>query len=198
MCQSSWIVQEVLGITANDRTSYILAARQLLKNKPDEYRERIVDYNLKNINASKDICSSCGGSCCKCAPCHFSPADFPDLTFKGLKEKIAEGNIAIQKIPFEAQEDYPFVEGSTYFLTARGVKSPISTKAYNKYTRCALLGEDGCKLSLQDRPFGGKALIPGRNNECLQLYEFEFCVLEWKPYQQILKRLYQYFKWHRY
>ena len=42
-----------------------------------------------------EICSKCKGFCCKRMGCHFSPDDFKDLTFDGLKKEIDKGYISI-------------------------------------------------------------------------------------------------------
>ena len=50
------------------------------------------DYsNTTNIT----LCSKCGGACCKMCGCHFSPDDFEDLSFEGLKKELLKGYISI-------------------------------------------------------------------------------------------------------
>ena len=42
-----------------------------------------------------EICKKCKGSCCKTMGCHYSPEDFKDLSFDGLKTEIDKGFISI-------------------------------------------------------------------------------------------------------
>ena len=60
---------------------------------------------------NKELCSACGGICCKNMGCHYSPDDFSDLSFEGLKKEIDKGYISID------WWDHLEVEGKEY---ARG------------------------------------------------------------------------------
>lgn len=195
MSHSKRMVKRVLGIDVDNRYDYILCAKKMFLANPVEYEQKVVNYHLQNIDKHSKVCSACKGACCKKAPCPFSPRDFADLSYNGLKQRIQKGDIAIQRIPYEAKYDFPIMDGTTYYLTARGIKSPISTRAYQKDTRCIMLTENGCKFDYEHRPLGGKALIPSSEGECLQFYEFELCIMEWKPYQDVLKKLYKHFRW---
>jgi hypothetical protein len=44
---------------------------------------------------NKELCRKCGGVCCKNMACHFSPDDFPEITFNALKAEIEKGHISI-------------------------------------------------------------------------------------------------------
>ena len=37
---------------------------------------------------NKELCKECKGQCCKNKGCHFSPDQFNDLSFEGLKKEI--------------------------------------------------------------------------------------------------------------
>ncbi|MBR3153109.1 MAG: hypothetical protein IKF52_05900 [Clostridia bacterium] len=150
----------------------------------------IKDYNDK-INLNSEICSNCGGKCCKKCGCHFSPYDFKEISFEYLKEEIKKGYISIDNID---GDDF-FIRGFIYILRARNKNSPIvDTDRYLATFPCILWDEkNGCKLNYEKRPSGGKLLIPVKNGNCYSRYDIEDCAREWLPYQKILKELVEFF-----
>lgn len=153
------------------------------------------DYDIcKTINP--EICSECGGQCCKRCGCHFSPNDFKEISFEFLRKEIEKGYISLDYVDGEL-----FYENSNIFiLRIRNQDTPI-VDIDSKRTPCILLTENGCKLDYEHRPTGGKLLIPsdkllGKNNHrtCQQLYSIEACCAEWKPYQKLLHSLATYFQ----
>ena len=58
---------------------------ELVKN-PEGYRQKVLEY-YENVKAENpEVCKKCGGVCCQRAPCHWSPRDIEDLSYKGLKK----------------------------------------------------------------------------------------------------------------
>lgn len=132
----------------------------------------------------------------KCG-CHFAPTDFDDLTFEGLKKKLERGYISIDLVDGEMI----YQRGFFYILRARNEGAPIVDFGYNRRSKCCLLTKKGCKLSFEERPSGGKSLIPGykktENNGfwmCTQTYEVEQCCYDWRPYHEVISKLVEYFK----
>ena len=154
-----------------------------------EYRSLPKDYSYaKNVNS--EICSKCGGKCCKMCGCHFSPDDFEEISFESLKKEIEKGYISIDLVDGELI----YSEINVYILRARNVNSPIVDYDYGERGQCILLTESGCKLDYENRPSGGKLLVPREATKCHQNYTIKNCCYEWLPHKKILKNLADYFE----
>jgi len=143
-----------------------------------------------NINTeNKEICSKCGGKCCKKSGCDYSPSDFKDLSFNGLLEKLNEGNISIistlsfEKLPNNKIYINPFLSLRVR-NTNREVVDLLSMK-----TTCSMLEETGCKYSVNERPSGGLNLIPKEDFVCLPAKDPFEIIKPWGSYQKILSKL---------
>ncbi len=139
-------------------------------------------YEDIKVYQPKPCCAVCKGSCCRRMACHYSPRDFKDLSFESLKKEIEKGRISI---------DWWEAEEPEYYLRARHVNASIVDPSFGGI--CINLTEDGCSLSFEDRPLGGKAVKPDPMMRCQNSYTKEMCKEEWKPYSQTLKRLAEYF-----
>lgn len=168
-------------------------------NPESKKRNIVKDYDqTKNIDY--EICAECGGDCCKRCGCEFSPDDFENISFESLKTEIEKGYISIELIDREIILE----DRSVYVLRVRNNCMPIVDSGYRRGTGCILLTEKGCKLDYEHRPTGGKLLIPskeikisllGENHRlCHSSYGIEECCYEWRPYQDILFQLADYFK----
>ncbi len=136
----------------------------------------------------RDICSKCGGKCCKKSGCDYSTKDFTDLKYETLYNKLLEGNISIVsmlnfKIINGRMTCFPFL-----YLRARNEgREVVDLLSLKK--RCSMLKKDGCSYSVEDRPSGGINLIPKTNGPCRpEIDPFEI-VKEWDMYQRPLGRL---------
>ena len=127
-------------------------------------------------------CAICRGKCCRFAACHYSPSDFADLTFEGLKKELEKGRISI---------DWWEADTPEYYLRARHVGEPIVCGSWGGV--CVNLTESGCSLSWEERPLGGKALKPSPTF-CTSSYTKEECKEEWKSYADVLRQLVSYFE----
>ncbi len=145
------------------------------------------DYsNTTNIT----LCSKCGGACCKMCGCHFSPDDFEDLSFEGLKKELLKGYISIDYV----DEEIIYSDIGVYILRTRNQGAPIVDMGFRNDTPCILLTEEGCKLDYEKRPTGGKLLIPDSNFKCFSRYNIRDCCYEWKPYKNVLYKLTEFFE----
>lgn len=131
-----------------------------------------------------EACAACMGSCCKLMACHYSPSDFSDLSFEGLKAEIEKGRISI---------DWWEGRKKMYYLRARHVGAPVVDGSWGG--RCINLTETGCSLSWEERPLGGKALKPATSpgGVCTSSYSKERCKNDWKQYAPVLEKLVDYF-----
>ena len=134
---------------------------------------------------NEQVCKKCKGLCCKQMGCHYSPKDFKDLSFEGLKKEIEKGKISIDW--WETGD----VFNPEYYLRARNKNGRIIDPSYGG--ECINLTEKGCSLSFEERPLGGKALKPDIFGYCRSYYTKEDCKNEWKPYKEVLKKLVEYF-----
>lgn len=142
--------------------------------------------NLKRFDSR--ICENCKGICCKRTGCYYSPKDFEDKSFKGLYEHLFKGYTSIIEIysEFTGLPD-------TLVLKVRNIGEPVAVDKFYGENRCILLGEKGCRLPREKRPFGGRELIPMENASCITGYTLRQCVEEWHSYQFMLKKLYEMF-----
>ena len=136
----------------------------------------------------KDICRECGGFCCKKSGCDYSPRDFSDLSINKLHEKLLEGNISIiSYLEFKRSGNGKLYAEPFLYLRARNTdRDVVDLVSYKK--RCSMLREDGCSYSFEERPFGGRNLIPGKTR-CVPEVDPYDIVMEWGRYQKVLHRL---------
>lgn len=133
-----------------------------------------------------ESCRKCGGACCKAMPCHYSPTDFPEISFEYLKAEIEKGRIAI---------DWWEAEGPQYYLRARHYNEAVVHGSWGGV--CVNLTEDGCSLPFAERPLGGRALRPRTiKSDCKSWYTKEQCKYEWIKYTDVLLRLANWFREH--
>jgi hypothetical protein len=118
-------------------------------------------------------------------PGHYSPSDFADLSFDGLKAEIEKGNIAIDWWEAEARE---------YYLRARQLGEDVVHGSWGGI--CVNLAPWGCRLSWDERPLGCKSVKPAKR-ECLGSYTKEICKNDWKEHSDVLNRLAEYFEQKR-
>ena len=78
-------------------------------------------------------------------------------------------------------------------MKARRVGEPTVKTKLIKDTPCILLTDKGCMLSEDERPKGGKELIPLETGSCIPAYTYREAVEEWMKYQKILEDLARFF-----
>lgn len=132
--------------------------------------------------ANEEICSKCGGKCCKRIGCAYYPEDLEDLRFEGLKKEIAKGFISI---------DIDAEETMNFYLRARNKYASIYD--LNASGVCKALEETGCKYTFEERPTQGRLLIPLESTECKSSVTSVDLGKAWEPYQEILKQLSEYY-----
>ena len=138
---------------------------------------------------NREICSKCGGKCCKKSGCDYSTKDFDDLSVNAIYQKLEEGNISIvallnfNRLPNGRLACSPFL-----YLRARNTgRDIVDLLSFKK--QCSMLKEDGCTYTVEDRPSGGINLIPSDNGPCRPAINPFDIVKEWESYQKPLGRL---------
>ncbi|MCI9287032.1 MAG: hypothetical protein HFJ57_03505 [Clostridia bacterium] len=127
---------------------------------------------------NQSLCSACGGYCCKQSPCFFMPEDFPDLSLEGLLKEFREKDylcIILDEVAYISMRTEHWK--SVVRLFEKRVSGP-----------CVLLTPTGCKFSYDERPTGGKLLIPDYGRCYLKLDAKSF-IKAWKPYSEVLHQL---------
>ena len=165
---------------------------------PNVSAERVEKDYSDSINVNTKLCSACKGKCCKRCGCHFSPEDFKEISFEFLKTEIEKGYISIDYFT----SSFTHMNSGAYILRVRNQDSPIVDAIVLEMKPCILLTEKGCKLKYEERPSGGKLLIPKIEKiglwkwerTCYSKYKISDCSREWMPYQEILKSLADYFR----
>ena len=138
---------------------------------------------------NREICSKCGGKCCKKSGCDYSTKDFDDLSLNAIYQKLEEGNISIvsflefNRLPNGRMTCIPFL-----YLRARNTgRDIVDLLSFKK--QCSMLREDGCIYSVEDRPSGGINLVPNDNGPCRPAVNPFEIVIEWEAYQKQLRKL---------
>ena len=151
---------------------------------------------------NKKLCSICKGHCCKSSGCELSPEDFKDgVTYEAIKERIDKGLISIdwwEGNVFQELDEYDARSeeniSKSLFLRMRNKNAPVVDPSFGG--ECVALTENGCKLSYDERPKGGRALIPdlelqkeGFRIKCHSDWGKIDSAIEWFEYRDILFKL---------
>lgn len=137
---------------------------------------------------NKDICSVCGGKCCKKSGCDYSPRDFSNLGFNELNKILSEEKISIvSTLSFERLPNNKLFVNPFLYLRARNNNRPV-VDLFSTKTTCSQLTNTGCSYNYEQRPFGGKNLIPSLEVCHPEIPQIEI-IKEWDRYQKTLSKL---------
>lgn len=138
---------------------------------------------------NRDLCSKCGGDCCKKSGCDYFPEDFSSLETKALLEILKEGNISIVSLlRFEQLNDGRLVAVPLLYLRARNKDRDVVDLVSLKKP-CSMLKENGCSYDLEHRPSGGVNFIPQPDRKCYPNIAPDEVVRKWERYQRPLERI---------
>lgn len=152
-------------------------AYHILAEKRRTTREFLFDH---------EVCTKCGGRCCSSCGCAFSPNDFRKISFNSLKQIMDRGFISIVPI----SHIQTGLEKDVLTLKVRNLGSDVIEFEAHIARPCILWDrKTGCFFDDDDRPYGGKALIPTPNIGCIMGYSFRQRAIDWLPYQEILVKL---------
>lgn len=137
-------------------------------------------------NENKLICSKCETSCCKQHPCAVFPEDVKPFTLANIVNML-KGNYSINSWDGDVGK-YDEL-GCVYYIMPK-VKSQKQIVTSSWGGECILLTDKGCKLSWEQRPTGGKLLIPSETR-CKpdipdNLSDKEYACIAWRPHQNLL------------
>lgn len=149
-------------------------------------------------------CSQCKGRCCKERGCSLSPQDM----WQALERRNAlEGSV----IPTSSEENgklretlvqllnrpdglyaldyFSEKEGPCFYLRMR--HKCYTFIGVDAIGECVALTENGCCLSQEERPKGGRFLESKSDGHCVQHYTREQMCEDWTPYKGVLKDIWE-------
>ncbi len=124
---------------------------------------------------NQSLCKACGGYCCINCPCFFMPEDFPDLTLEGLLKEFREKDYLCI-----IANDVPYIS-----MRATNWKRIVQLFEKRITNPCMLLTSTGCTFSYDERPTGGKLLIPSSHG-CYSKLDAISIFQAWAPYTEVL------------
>lgn len=138
-------------------------------------------------------CAECKGKCCKDRGCSLAPEDLQRALQDG-KEQAGQLREQILNLLTDAQGLYAI----DYFSRPEGVCFYLRMR-HKCYTfigvdamgECIALTKEGCGLSPEDRPKGGRYLESRADRACIQHYEKEQMCRDWEPYQETLRSIWK-------
>ena len=172
-----------------------------MKKYPEFTPEVIEAIEITECNECREICRECNGFCCKGMGCEIFPQDVKkwfntdtittEMIVKMLQSKYIqldwwEGDIREEfEYPEELLHDY--IDRS-FYLHMRNKYDAAVDGSYGGM--CRALGKEGCIISWEKRPTGGKALVPVESHKCESEMSKAECCLAWLPYLDILEEVF--------
>lgn len=138
---------------------------------------------------NKELCSKCGGKCCKRMPGACFPEDF-GLPWNQTKlhEALASGQYAIDWWIGDPREEENELDETRY------VRPAIKGKAGKRYDQscsgeCVFLSKTGCMLEEDERPLNCQKLEPKKDGKCVLRDDADKqgAAIAWIPYQHMLR-----------
>lgn len=137
---------------------------------------------------NKELCSKCGGRCCKKSGCDYFVSDFKSIDKNTILKILETGNVSIvSAFKFEILANGKEVVVPILYLRARNEDRGI-IDLFSMKKRCSMLKSTGCSYNLEQRPGGGVNLIP-RENGCQPLNNPLDELKKWYPYQTLLAKI---------
>jgi len=143
-------------------------------------------------------CAECKGKCCKDKGCSLAPEDLL-LALMETEESVA--NLAADELRervvvllTDAQGLYTIdyfsrSDGPCFYLRMR--HKCYTFIGVDAMGECVALTKDGCSLSPERRPKGGRFLESRPNRACEQHYTQEMMYEDWLPYQEVLRSIWK-------
>lgn len=113
-------------------------------------------------NEDKDVCTKCGGVCCKQLPGHTTPSDF-DNDFNIVEEALLSGRYAVDW--WENYEEVETAGANGWYIrpATKGMEGELKDGSWGG--ECTFLTDKGCELSFENRPEGCRELIPAPDSK---------------------------------
>lgn len=146
-----------------------------------------------------EICYECAMErpvCCQMLPCYLSPSDIKDLSVDGIIHLIDTGIVSIDWYDREDDAKYEVLRNKPmqhFFLRMRGKGRRVIDPSIIMNPCCLWDKDKGCPIEFSYRPKGARELIPARGCECKSTYEKDACAVEWHPYADVLRKVYDHY-----
>lgn len=132
-------------------------------------------------------CSLCKGKCCREHGCALAPEDLLLAGRLDSKEKLLtylqkEDNLL-------AIDRNGTANGFLYYIRMR--HKCYTFIGVDALGECAALTKEGCSLSYEERPKGGRMLKSSPDFCCSQEYSLQEMEEDWAPYQGLLSEIFQ-------
>lgn len=142
---------------------------------------------MDNIN--EELCSKCGGFCCKKSGCDYFTSDISTINKSTLIELLDSGNVSIvAALTFSKTKEGKKICSPFLYLRARNIDRDI-VDLFSMKKQCRMLTPTGCKYTKENRPGGGLNLIPMENNACYPSLNQIDELKKWAPYQNVLSKV---------
>ena len=147
-------------------------------------------------------CALCQGRCCKEKGCSLSPKDMlRTLQERNRLRQIDEGNLRNLLLELLKENEIQPLYAIDYFTTENGPLFYLRMR-HKCYTfigvdamgECCALTPEGCSLSEEKRPKGGRFLKSTPDKQCIQHYSREMMIDDWTPYQDVLSSIWKEFE----
>ena len=153
-------------------------------------------------NNEHPICATCKGRCCRNMGCEISPEDV--IKWKGeITEQVIIDLLDTEYISIDwwdgdpkedrrhrSQVDPKERVANGYYLRMRHVGMFAIDPSYGGV--CKALRPNGCALTWDQRPTGGRLLEPNPDNPgpgCISVWGKHEAALAWLPYNKLLEKV---------
>lgn len=153
-------------------------------NDKKHYIECIKRRFSQSSHINCEICSECGGNCCKRGGCGLMTCDVPELSVRGIRKMLDTGKYSITF--FAANMDGEIIP--VPIMNAREIGSErVDYSIIRK--PCAQQNEEGCSFSDDERPTLGLLYIPKTNRDCKLLVSEMELLGDWYPHKEIMEEV---------
>ena len=137
---------------------------------------------------NKELCSKCGGKCCKKSGCDYFVSDFKSIDKSTILKVLETKNVSIvSAFKIERLANGKKIMMPVLYLRARNEGREV-IDLFSMKKRCSMLTNTGCSYNLENRPGGGVNLIPGKDG-CTPLLDPTNELRKWYPYQNLLGKM---------
>jgi hypothetical protein len=147
---------------------------------------KVINFLYIENNEDCSLCSECKGNCCNCMGCELSPYDVQDFSVNGILELLKKGLVTLDY--WEGDVDCEKDElDKVYYLRSRNDNDDNYITA-SWGGKCANLVDDKCRFTFEERPSGGKYLVP-HEGKCSSAYSKRDVCMEWRYFQDMLYKV---------
>ena len=149
-------------------------------DKKEYIAEKMREFPNEN-HIDRSICGKCKRCCCKIGACQLMTCDISDMSVEGIRKMLDTNKYSVYLT-------FGFLFGELVVLPVICAKEIDAGRVKASFFRkqCALLGENGCSLSDEERPTLGLLLIPNSNDKCRTAVNNEETFLDWYPHKSIM------------